>query len=362
MDMCQDPPSPALEHESTAQASSSGQFLPPSIHPASLLSGDSYAQYTPIPDSVSSSPSTPCVLGVDEAGRGPVLGPMVYSAFYLPCTAEQPLLASTHHFNDSKQLTTAIRTSLMRKISTEGTDLHTQCGYAVKVMSARDISSDMMRPAQYNLNAQAYDATIEIIKGVIDRGVNITEVYVDTVGRPETYQKRLQHIFPNVKVTVEKKADAKFPCVSAASVVAKVTRDISLEVLWGGVRAGFAAINLQRNGEESENAKPVEEQEVVADWGSGYPSDGRCTAWLKNDMHPLFGWGNECRFSWGTAKDLLESGSKNGPVQVDWPVDDDEEGMRVTQFFAAGGSGGMLATEADQMRNWFGTGVGQEAF
>ena len=328
-------------------------FLPPSIHTASLLAGDSYVHFTPPPTSTC---STPCVLGVDEAGRGPVLGPMVYSAFYLPISAETPLLASTHHFNDSKQLTPAVRNKLMRLISTEGTDLNSQCGWAIKSLSARDISSSMLRPRQYNLNEQAYDATIEIIKGVIERGVSITEIYVDTVGRPETYQKRLERIFPTVKITVEKKADSKFPCVSAASVVAKVTRDISLEVSWGGINAGLTAANAVD--------PDTTEEETIADWGSGYPSDARCTSWLKRDMDPLFGWGNECRFSWGTAKDLLDlnKSSNGGSVKIDWPIEEEEEGVTVTNFFSAGDDGGKPATEEDVLRNWFGTSVGAEVF
>lgn len=337
-------------------------FLPPSIHSESLLSGASYAHYTQPPSSLRSGlpslntiDSTPCVLGVDEAGRGPVLGPMIYSAFYLPVTDEIPLLASTHHFNDSKQLTPAVRNKLMRLICTAGTDLHTYCGWAIKSLSAQDISSGMLRPRPYNLNEQAYDATIEIIKGVIDSGVNVTEIYVDTVGRPETYQKRLSRVFPTVKVTVEKKADSKFPCVSAASVVAKVTRDISLEVLWGGVNAGVVAANtLDPN---------ASEEKTIADWGSGYPSDSRCVTWMKKDMEPLFGWGNECRFSWGTAKDMLETPASKSAMtaKVDWPVEEDEEGLRVTNFFSAGVDG-RSATEADVLRNWFGTGVGPEVF
>ena len=353
--------SPAPQEIETTDGAVSS-FLPPSIHSESLLSGESYAHYTLPPStltadlaSCNSINSTPCVLGVDEAGRGPVLGPMTYSAFYLPVTAETPLLATTHHFNDSKQLTPAVRNKLMRLICTEGTGLHTQCGWAIKSLSAQDISSGMLRPRPYNLNEQAYDATIEIIKGVIDRGVNVTEIYVDTVGRPETYQKRLSRVFPAAKITVEKKADSKFPCVSAASVVAKVTRDISLEVLWGGVHAGVVAANTLH--------PHTSEEETIADWGSGYPSDSRCVTWMKKDMDPLFGWGDECRFSWATAKDMFEIPASKFAMttKVDWPVEEDEEGMRVTNFFSAGVDG-RPASEADVLRNWFGTGVGPEVF
>lgn len=310
-------------------------FLAPSVTKSRVLAGESYTYHSPIPATVKDDLSTPCVLGVDEAGRGPVLGPMVYALLYLPLTQHRSLLAETHHFDDSKVLTPAVRSELMEKICTETTDLHANCGWATRMMSARDISAAQLRPnGAYNLNAQAMDATVDLIQGVLDSGVNVTEVYIDTIGPPDAYQKRLERIFPSLRITVAKKADSLYPCVSAASVCAKVSRDAALDVLY----------------------ESYEEGREVA-WGSGYPSDARCTGWMKANMDPLFGWGSECRFSWGTAKEMLE-GKGNG-AKADWPDPTEEAGgnMKLTGFMMGG-----KEEEGDELGNWFGTKVTEEVF
>ncbi|KAG9771343.1 Ribonuclease H2 subunit A [Exophiala dermatitidis] len=330
-------------------------FVPPSvqIHQEDLLLGRSYAHYSEVPAGIDvtregnkSEPGTPCVLGVDEAGRGPVIGPMVYGVYYLPVELQQSLLATAYHFDDSKVLTPAFRANLMKAVCTAETDLFKSSGWAIKSLSAQDIGAGMLKNGGcYNLNAQAMDATVELIRGVLDRGVNVTEIYVDTIGKPEVYQRRLSQIFPTIKITVEKKADSLFPCVSAASVVAKVTRDVSCEALLEAY--------VQQNPSSSSEEEPVT-------WGSGYPSDARCVSWLKSAIDPVWGFGNECRFSWGTVKDMLEQ--KGGPAtRTDWPDDTADENMRLSHYFSSDGATGPKS-EADQLRTWFGTGVGQEAF
>ncbi|KAI9788777.1 MAG: hypothetical protein M1816_006558 [Peltula sp. TS41687] len=375
------------------EVSATATFLPPSINPTVILSGHSYTYSTPLPRILTTNPSTPCVLGIDEAGRGPVLGPMVYGVFYLPVSLHHSLLSSpTHRFDDSKALTPQSRAALVEKLccretpsptiassttdlhyseacdvhspdpdcTTRTDDLYANCGWATTLLSAVDIGADMLRvPHNHNLNAQAYDATVSLIRRVLDAGVNVAEVYVDTVGPPAAYQRRLAAVFPTVaQITVAKKADALFPCVSAASVVAKVTRDAALGVCWRGYCA-------QKEAEGGNNGEEMEEGREGAEWGSGYPSDGRCMAWLKGRMDPLFGWGRECRFSWSTARDMLE---EKGGVKVDWLVDDEEgeterDGFDMAAYCSggAGGGGGERGGD-DGMIGWFGGAVEQDAF
>ena len=49
-------------------------FIAPSIHQQAILFGASYTHHSAIPEVINQNTSEECVLGVDEAGRGPVLG------------------------------------------------------------------------------------------------------------------------------------------------------------------------------------------------------------------------------------------------------------------------------------------------
>lgn len=265
---------------------------------------------------------------------------MVYALFYLPLEMHHSLLADTHHFDDSKVLKPEVRSALMQKLCTKGSDLYEAGGWGTRSLSAQDISAHMMSPSVYNLNAQAMDATIDLIKGVLAKGVNVKEIYIDTIGKPEIYQKKLERIWPTIQITVATKADSLYPVVSAASVCAKVTRDAALDVCYEPY-----------HDRASGTCEATEDVKVKAGWGSGYPSDAR--NWLKQNMDPLFGWGNVCRFSWGTAKELLEG--KKPDVTVDWPVEDDGNDMRMTDFFL-----GKEDTGGDELGDWFGKRVTEE--
>ena len=60
-------------------------FIAPSIHEQDILLGRSYTHHSPVPELITTNFSTECVLGVDEAGRGPVLGNFLCSSSFSIC-------------------------------------------------------------------------------------------------------------------------------------------------------------------------------------------------------------------------------------------------------------------------------------
>ena len=107
-------------------------------------------------------------------------------------------------------------------------------------------------------------ATIDLVKKALEKEVQVAEIYVDTVGPPEKYQAKLQDIFPAQNVTVAKKADSLYPCVSAASICAKVARDKCLKE-WRFAEKGLS-------------------KELTTDWGSGYPGDAVTKKFLRDNF------------------------------------------------------------------------------
>ncbi len=70
MTMEMDPESQDIMQDSPPQE----PFITPSIDAPRIIAGESYAHYSALPSVLTNDPTTECVLGIDEAGRGPVLG------------------------------------------------------------------------------------------------------------------------------------------------------------------------------------------------------------------------------------------------------------------------------------------------
>lgn len=253
----------------------------------------------------------PCMLGVDEAGRGPVLGPMVYGIAY--CPVNQTKILCDLGCADSKALTEEKRDEIFTKMLSKEESLNT-VGWISEVISPNYISNSMYRRAKHSLNEVSMNSAISLIKRAADSGANITEVYVDTVGPPEKYQAKLQEIFPNYKITVAKKADSIFPIVSAASIVAKVTRDHALKV-W-----------RFQEGLEMDYTK----------FGSGYPGDPLTKKFIREQIDHVFGYPMLVRFSWSTAELMLQEKAATCTFEE---VDDEGSAKKsntksITSFFA----------------------------
>ncbi|CCG82783.1 Ribonuclease H2 subunit A [Taphrina deformans PYCC 5710] len=340
-------------------------WQPPSTTCSHASLTDSYSYITPIPDAILQDKGVECILGVDEAGRGPVLGPMVYGVSY--CSIKYADSIAAHGFMDSKVLNHGTRESLLQRLCNASDVLSREVGWSVRVMSARDIGSGMLRPtAPYNLNAQAHDTTIQLIRDVLHQGVNVRQIFVDTVGVAESYQAKLQREFPMAQVTVTKKADSLFPIVSVASICAKVTRDKALLLAVPtdrSVAAPDTATADSDPGPELHRESSFVDEISTGPWGSGYPSDARTQRWLRDSMDPVFGWSGPVRYSWSTVKDMLDGAGKHGGradtvVKVNWFDDAEvEDGQQTLSFTGSNKRAGLFTVE-----NHFGRSVGRRGF
>ncbi|KAG2058656.1 ribonuclease HII [Suillus hirtellus] len=266
---------------------------------------------TPLTNSYTYHSSTPTapgpyILGVDEAGRGPVLGPLVYGVAYCPVSWKTDL--EQLGFADSKTLTPEKRAQLLGVLNSDPQNL----GWSVRVISPQTISAGMLRIPPTNLNKQSQDATVLLIRDAIQRGLQLSEVYVDALGNTTTYEVYLSSQFPGINFTVTTKADSKFKIVGAASVAAKVTRDACVD--------GWTFEELI---EEDENAtRNARNENWNREFGSGYPSDPKTQIWVKNSLDPTFGFPSIVRFSWTTVKVILEKSAH--PVK--W-IDEGQESL-----------------------------------
>lgn len=139
---------------------------------------------------------------------------MVYGMAFWHPTVEEAHIPSD--FNDSKQLTEPQRESLFERILETS-----EMGFAARVLPASEISRNMLRrEPNYNLNQMSHDAAMAMIRALLVQanGVKIQTCYIDTVGNPESYTRRLEREFPGIEFIVESKADDKYAPCSAASI------------------------------------------------------------------------------------------------------------------------------------------------
>ena len=103
------------------------------------------------------------VIGIDEAGRGPVLGSLVYCAAFWP--ADQNEEISKLGFDDSKQVKESERERLF-----EGIKNHPSIGWVIEELTAEEVSEEMLRVDPVSLNAISYNAVIRALEIIRDGG------------------------------------------------------------------------------------------------------------------------------------------------------------------------------------------------
>jgi len=203
-------------------------------------------------------------IGVDEAGKGPVLGPMVAAAVRAAPSDLPDGLA------DSKRLTATKRESLAERLrATEDVDIGIG---VITVAEIDDPESDM--------NSLTVAALVRAIAAIAQSDDNAIVDAGDVSG--SRFARRVTEGVAGegieIELTAEHGADDSYQLAAAASVIAKVDRDSRIATIG------------------AEYAQPV---------GSGYPSDSTTRDFLAGyvDHH---GELPACaRRSWSTCEDVL---------------------------------------------------------
>lgn len=177
------------------------------------------------------------IAGVDEAGRGAVIGPLVVCCAV--CKRDSEKLLKKWASKDSKALTPQQR-------ETAYEELKKFCTFRWVAISATDLNKLMKTMSLNDIEAKVM---ADLIKKV-DEG----DVMIDMPDRYSwTFRKRMEK-FGVTKFEAEHKADENYPIVAAASICAKITRDAKIEEI----------------------------KQATCDFGSGYPSDQRTINALKD--------------------------------------------------------------------------------
>ena len=165
------------------------------------------------------------ICGVDEAGKGSVLGPMVVAAVGVPSETSLADLG----VKDSKLLSEKERERLYPLI-------RKRCKVATVKLDAQDI--DRVR-FEMTMNAAVARAHAQVITKLSPSCAYVDACDVNIFRYAEMVRSHLQK---PCEIVSEHHADEKFLVVSAASIIAKVTRDraiVTLAKKYGEIGSGY---------------------------------------------------------------------------------------------------------------------------
>ena len=203
------------------------------------------------------------ICGIDDAGRGSMIGPLVIAGISIDKKNVRKLLSLG--VKDSKKLSPKNRKLLFNKI------IKVVDRYYITKISTRSIDANVKKHNLNHLEAK------NMAKVVLKLNPDIS--YVDSCDvNPTRFGKEISKLSENHTIKSYHYADSRFVVVSAASILAKVTRD-----------------------------KTIEKLKKTYNLGSGYPSDSVTVKFVTNYYQTNQMLPNFVRKSWKPVLRIIQS-------------------------------------------------------
>jgi len=193
------------------------------------------------------------IVGVDEAGRGPVLGPLVMVA--VAVSEDKIKKLEWMGVKDSKLLSSSVREEIFEQLRDVVDDFRIE----MVEPDAIDLSLD---EAESNLNWLEADTSARLVSELDPDKIIVDCPSINIAAYKAYFESKLSKaVKDKAELIVEHKADFNYIVVAAASVIAKVIRDRQIDKI---------------------------KTEIGVDFGSGYMSDKKTQSFLENyhDQYP----------------------------------------------------------------------------
>ena len=209
------------------------------------------------------------IAGVDDVGRGPIIGPLVIAGVLIPDDAQEALRVMG--VRDSKLLTPEARTRLDAKIRSIATKV------AFAEAQPKEIDDFVLHGGRLRrLNFLEARMMAQVIGQLEPEEAYVDASDVNEARYAESIREALPGHLKGIKIFSEHHADRTYPVVSAASIIAKVMRDAAI----GGLHSGYG------------------------DFGSGYITDPKTMSFLRDWRRTHAEYPPIVRLSWKTIKEI----------------------------------------------------------
>ncbi|MGP8319780.1 MAG: ribonuclease HII [Methanosarcinaceae archaeon] len=212
------------------------------------------------------------IAGIDEAGKGPVIGPMCVAGVVTDETGINSL--KNLGVRDSKKIAPKKRKQLAGQIKRYIDDFY------IFEISPQHIDELRKIMTMNVITVTGFSRVLENLHP--DKAfVDAADVNADRFGKHvrDTYSKKYPEAAKHISIISRHKADDTYPVVAAASILAKVKRDELVDDM---------------------------KKKIGIDFGSGYPSDPKTKQFLLDWAKEHGSFPDIVRHSWKTAENIME--------------------------------------------------------